>query len=65
MIVFDRLWQTMKRKGFTKYRLIHEYGISPGQLTRLKRNQNVNTNTIDTLCNILDCDLNDVMERKK
>lgn len=52
----------MRDKGITQYRLINYYGVSPGQLTRLKRNQNVNTHTLDVLCDILECDLHDIME---
>ena len=63
MIVFDKLWVTMKNKEVSQYKLIHHYGVSPGQLTRLKRNQNVNTHTLDMLCDILDCELSDIMER--
>ena len=59
MIVFDRLWDTMKRKGIT---LINCYGISPAQITRLKRNANVNTHTINLLCKILECGVEDIME---
>ena len=35
MIVFDRLWITMKKKGISQYKLIKEFGISTGQLDRL------------------------------
>ena len=62
MIVYDRLWTTMKEKGVTQYKLIYYYGISPSQITRLKRNANVNTHTINMLCDILECDIIDIME---
>ena len=62
MITFDKLWDTLRKKGITQYRLIQYYGVSPGQLTRLKRNQNVNTHTLDVLCYILECDISDIME---
>ncbi len=62
MIVFDRLWETMKEKGITQYKLITCYGISPAQITRLKRNANINTHTINMLCEILDCKVEDIME---
>ena len=65
MIVFDRLWETMNKKGITQYKLINHYGISPAQITRLKRNANVNTHTLDVLCEILDCKIEDIMEYKK
>lgn len=64
MIIYDKLWQTMKNKGVTQYKLIHFYGFSPGQLTRLKRNNNVSTHTIDMLCEILNCNVEDIMEYK-
>jgi len=62
MINYDKLWVTMRDKGITKYTLIHKYGVSPGQLTRLKRNESVSTNTIDRFCNILNCRVEDIME---
>ncbi|MCD7949228.1 MAG: helix-turn-helix transcriptional regulator [Erysipelotrichaceae bacterium] len=61
MITFDPLWKTMKEKGVSQYALINKYNVSPGQITRLKRNSNVNTNTINTLCNILECEITDVI----
>jgi len=65
MITFDRLWVTMKQRDITQYKLIHVYHVSPGQITRLKRNQNVSTHTIDMLCEILNCSVEDIMEYKK
>lgn len=64
MIVYDKLWETLKEKGISQYKLIHEYGISPAQITRLKRNNNVSTHTLDVLCTILDCDLIEIAEYK-
>ncbi|MCR5701135.1 MAG: helix-turn-helix transcriptional regulator [Lachnospiraceae bacterium] len=65
MIVYDKLWETMKEKGVSQYTLIKKYGISPAQITRLKRNEYVSTHTIDTFCNILDCDITDIMSHTK
>lgn len=62
MIVYDRLWKTMKEKGVSQYKLINYYGISPSQITRLKRNKNENTHTINMFCNILECDITDIMK---
>lgn len=64
MIVYDRLWETMKSKQITQYKLINQYNVSPGQITRLKRNQNVSTHTINMLCTILGCNVSDIMEFK-
>lgn len=62
MIVYDKLWKTMKEKGISQYALIKKYNISPGQITRLKRNESVSTHTIDTFCKILKCEVQDIME---
>lgn len=62
MIIYDKLWETMKRKGVTQYALINKYHISPGQITRLKRNESVSTHTIGMFCQILQCSVSDVME---
>lgn len=65
MIVFDKLWLTLKEKNISQYKLIKEYGISTGQLDRLRKNGNVNTYTLDLLCEILNCNLDDIAEHKK
>ena len=62
MIVYDRLWKTMKAKGISQYKLIREYGVSSGQLDRIRKGENVNLYTIDTLCRILDCRVEDILE---
>ena len=65
MIVFDKLWETMKEKGVSQYQLIKKHGFSTGQLDRLRKNQNVNSYTLNELCEILDCELRDIAEYKK
>ena len=61
MIKYDKLWSTMKEKNISQYKLINEYKVSAGQLSRLRANAHVSTRTLDTLCNILDCDIEDVI----
>ncbi len=62
MIIYDRLWKTMKKKGMTQYRLINYYKFSAGQLGRLRKNAYVSTHTIDVLCTILECSVEDILE---
>ena len=62
MISYDGLWEVMKRKNVTQYTLIKKFKISPGQITRLKRNESVSTHTIDVFCKILDCQVGDIMQ---
>ena len=53
----------MKEQNISQYRLYTE-GISNSTLTRLRRNEPVNTDTINKLCKILHCDVGDIMEYK-
>ena len=62
MISYDNLWKVMKEKGITQYTLIKKHHISPGQLTRLKRNESVSTHTIEVFCKTLKCQVGDIME---
>ena len=62
MIKFDRLWTTMKQRGITQYDLYTHYNVNRSQINRLRHNQNVEINTIDKLCNILHCRVEDIME---
>lgn len=62
LIIFDKLWQTMKEKNISQYSLIKDYGFSSGQLDRLRKNGNINTYTLNQLCKILDCSLEDIAE---
>ena len=62
VIVYDKLWLTMKEKGISQYKLMKDYHVSSGQLDRLRKNGNVNTYTLNQLCEILDCRLEDIAE---
>lgn len=62
MISYAPLWQTMKRKGATTYTLQVKGNISSSTIRRLKANESVSTNTLEALCRILDCTLNDIVE---
>ncbi len=61
MITYDPLWKTMKAKGISTYTLIKSYGFSRGTLDSLKHDRNVTVSTIDELCRILSCRVEDVI----
>lgn len=61
MITYDPLWRTMEEKRVSQYRLKVE-GISSSTLTRLKHNEPVTTETLDRLCKILQCSVNEIIE---
>jgi DNA-binding Xre family transcriptional regulator len=62
MIVFDKLWKTMKDKGFSTYKLRESCGIDSKTIRRLKANDNVETKTINKLCEALGCSVDDILE---
>ena len=65
MIVFDKLWDTMKQRGISTYKLREECGIDSKTVRRLRANENIETKTLDKLCLALDCRVEDIMEYRK
>ena len=51
----------MKQKNISQYKLINEYHFSAGQLSRLRANSYVSTHTLDILCDILECNIEDIV----
>ena len=62
MIKYDKLWITMKKKGITQYALYTKYKISRSLLQRLRNNQSITTHNLNLLCNILNCNIEDICE---
>lgn len=62
MIVFDNLWITMKNKGVSTYTLREKCGIDSKTVRRLRANENIETKTLNKLCTVLDCKLEDIAE---
>jgi len=62
MITFTPLWETMEKKKVTGYALINKHGISRSLWFKLRHDKNVNLETIDRLCKILDCDVADIVK---
>lgn len=61
MISYEPFYRTLKDKGFSTYKLIQEYGISRSLLDRLKHNKPISTVTLNDLCTILHCRVEDIM----
>lgn len=62
MITFDKLWITMERRGLTTYQLREKCGIDNKTVRRLRANENIETKTLNKLCAILNCRLQDIAE---
>lgn len=61
MISYRLLWEKLKKEKVSQYQL-QAKGISHSTLTRLKRDENISTDTINKLCHILHCNVGDIME---
>lgn len=61
MISYAPLWKTMERRGATTYTLQVKGNISSSTIRRLKAGDSVSTNTLEALCRILDCTLEDIV----
>ncbi len=62
MISYEKLFITMKEKGFSTYTLREKCGIDSKTVRRLKANENITTKTLDKLCAALDCKIEDIIE---
>lgn len=65
MISYEPFYATIKAKGISTYKLINQYGLSRSLIDRLKHNKPLTTVTIDDLCKILDCKVEDILVYKK
>ena len=62
MISYAPFYRTLLQKGITEYQLIFKHGFSAHILHRMKHRQNITLKTLDTLCFILDCGVEDIIE---
>lgn len=62
MIVYDRFWATLKKSSQSTYTLIKDHRISSSTIDKLRKNKPLNTTTINDLCIILECRVEDIME---
>jgi len=65
MISYERFWITLKNSKETTYTLINNHAISSGLLDRIRKGKAITTTTIDDLCKILDCGVEDILEYVK
>ncbi len=61
MISYEPLYKTMKEKNMTTYTLITKYNLSRSLIDRLKHNKPITTVTLNDLCEILSCKVEDIM----
>jgi len=62
MINYEPFWETLKIKGVSTYTLREKHNINPNTLTRMKGNKYLSMRTIEDLCAILECDIQDIVK---
>lgn len=62
MISYRPFYDTLYKKGLTEYYLIYKQGLSANTLHRMRRGMAITTTTLDTLCEILNCSVSDIIE---
>ena len=60
MLDYTPLWETMKEKGISQYRILQD-GLDNRVLDSLKKNKNITMYTLEKICRICDCTPNDVI----
>ncbi len=65
MITYKPFYETLKQKNVSTYKLINTYGISRSLLDRLKHNKPISTVTLNDLCEILECQVQDIVLYEK
>lgn len=61
-ISYNKLWKLLIDKNMKKKDLQQLSGVSSATITKLGRNENVNTNILQKICTALACDICDIME---
>jgi DNA-binding Xre family transcriptional regulator len=56
---FDPFWDSLKKKGITKYQLIHKYKISNSTIDKLEHDKGIQLETICRICDLLELRIED------
>ncbi|MBO5926868.1 MAG: helix-turn-helix transcriptional regulator [Clostridia bacterium] len=65
MISYKPFFDTLKKKNISTYTLIYKYGISSATIDRIKKGGGITTAKLNDLCNILNCNVEDIIVFKK
>ena len=65
MISYEPFYNTLFKKNVTEYQLIFKEGISANTLHRMKKGLPITTKTLDVLCFVLDCEVQDILFHDK
>lgn len=61
MISYKPFWETLDNSNENWYTLTNKHNLSHSTLHRLKHNKDVSTKTLNDLCRILNCNVQDIV----
>ena len=61
-LCYNKLWKLMIDKKINKTQLHKSTGLSQSTITKLAKNENVNTDVLEKLCHYFKCDISDIVE---
>ena len=61
MISYQPFWETLRNSSESTYTLIKNHRISSATIDKLRKNRPITTTTINDLCRILGCRVEDIL----
>lgn len=65
MILFNKLFALIEARGHAPTYWLRQNGIHPAVVNKMRKNEQVNTGTINQICALLDCQPGDIMEYER
>lgn len=62
MISYEPFWKTIADRQISTYALINRHRILPDTIQRLRSGRPITTTTLNTLCQVINCEISDIME---
>jgi DNA-binding Xre family transcriptional regulator len=62
MIKYDKLFALLESQGKSATYWLRQNGVHPATVNKIRKNERINTDTIDRICALLDCQPGDIME---
>lgn len=59
---YNNLWKVLEDKNMTKEDLKRATGMSSATIAKLGKNENISMESLDKICEVLECDIKDVIE---
>ena len=59
---YNKLWKLLIDKNINKTQLHEKVGISKSTITKLAKGENVNTDVLEKICRVLNCNISEIVD---